>query len=247
MRRAPWPKLEHLVMREHGHACRDYARALVERAQLDEKRRAKEGVRIQSQEELLLGLTIGRIRARILGPLHEWSSWITLDGTREYDVLVHAPAPGASKLENAEDAVDFGPSFSILLDSRGVPVGLYDEETLRLDHYVGWEEFNENYQRWSASGIEPSLVSTYPWTEGALVLGTLDMEDGGFIRSPGAQLPLPPQPNSGVYEPKPAVDVLPKADLAADVVREEARLTLSAGLAELVAQLVAQYPNPPKP
>jgi hypothetical protein len=240
MRRAPWPKLEHLIMREYGRACRAYAWAQYERALLDEKRRAKEGVRIQSQEELLAGLQTGRIRARILGPVHEWSSWITLNDTREYDVLVHAPAPGTAKLENAEDGVDFGPSFSILLDNRGVPVGLYDKEMLRLDHYVGWEEFNESYQRWSTSGIEPGLVSTYPWTEGALVLGTIDMEDGGFIRSSGARLPLPPQPNGGVYEPKLTPDILSRADFVANVVQRPA---LPAGLAELVAQ----YPNPPKP
>ena len=115
-----WPRLEYLVTRHNRYVEAAWAEAHYQREVLEERRRAEEGVRIQSLAEFQEGLSKGRILGRIPGILHAWSEWIT--PTREFIV-------------NIFDTHD-GESFSTLLDMRGQPIGLFERETFRLDHFV---------------------------------------------------------------------------------------------------------------
>jgi hypothetical protein len=227
MARRKWPSLDYLVLRHNHYVALAHAHAHYEREQLEERRRARDGVRVQSQEQLLAGLERSRLRGRIMGQLHEWSSWITFvdaEGlpTREFDVSIFVGEPPGN-LErfdpksseptyfawlDAGEPHEDGSSFSTLLDNRGLTVGLWDKDTLRLDHFVGWEEFVSSYQSWSVSGIA-----------GDLVIAPIGMTPYGMVTTT-ASVPLPPQPNGGVYAPVTPQDaialVLPKADLKAE-------------------------------
>ncbi len=245
MSKKHWPKLDYLIARESRHAYEAYARSQYEWELFEEKRRAKEGVRIQTLEQFKAGLARSRIRGRLLGDVYEWSNWITFD-TREYEVTIFTKMP-----DPRDD--DGEPAFSTLLDNRGFTVGLWDKDSLRLDHFVGWEEFSEKYHVWSKFGLPDNLI-----------IAPLDVSDTGFVQSAHAMFPPPPQPNDGVYkEPTEAeANVLPKADCQGEVVVPEMPCaigptapvptsslptvtTSTASVPNLPTTLVNQYPNPP--
>jgi hypothetical protein len=126
-----------------------------------------------------------------------------------------------------------GESFSTLLDMRGQPIGLFERETFRLDHFVSWDEFLACYQLWSTSGIPPRDEEG-PREEGddavgPLVIAPLDaMEEGRF----------PTQPNDGKFDPVVKHFVLPPADLQA----EEKESLVRGAMPE--TSCVSQYQDP---
>jgi hypothetical protein len=173
----PWPNLSYLSWRASRHAWLQQLHIQYEQELLEEKRRARDGVRIQTMEQFSAGLAKGMILARILGEVYEWSSWISHPDTREFNVTIYVA-----------DSMSDDPSFSTLVDNRGVPVGLYEPETMKLDHFVGWEEFLENYQKWSKTGIPEGLI-----------LAPMDVDQLGFVQDSRAHAELLPQPNDGMY------------------------------------------------
>jgi len=188
-----WPSLEYLSVREHRHACEQFAELQYQHELIEEQRRAREGVRIQSLKEFQEGLLKGQVLYRIPGEIHEWSHWIT--ETREIKIAI----------------MDLGDneSHSALLDSRGQPVGLFERDTFRLDHFVSWDEFIRNYQLWSRYGIPPRDEEG-PREEGDDARGPIVIAPIDAIQE--GRLPL--QPNDGKFEePPPASCDLPKADI----------------------------------
>ena len=137
-----WPHLGYLIARSQKHAWEQHCELQLQQEVIEEKRRAADGVRIQSLAEFQEGIAKGQILARIPGILYEWSHWITGgdDGapSREFAVSLYDAHDGA---------------FSTLLDARGKPVALFEADTMRLDHFVSWDEFIDCYPSWSVSGI----------------------------------------------------------------------------------------------
>jgi len=247
MSKKHWPKLDYLMAREYRHAYEAHARSQYEWELFEEKRRAKEGVRIQTLEEFQKGLARSRIRGRLLGDVYEWSNWIT-SGTREYEVTIFTRMP-----DPRDD--DGEPAFSTLLDNRGFTVGLWDKDSLKLDHFIGWEEFSEKYQIWSKFGLPDNLI-----------IAPLDVSDTGFVQSAHAMFPPPPQPNDGVFvmPTEEEVSPLPKADCQGEIASPAIQCAIgptaplpasslpvvtipAASVGDLTGTLVQQYPNRPWP
>src|SRR5277367_2856979 len=241
-----WPRLEHLYARASRHAYQDYVQLQYDLAAIEEQRRARDGVRILTLKEFQAGLAKGQILARIPGDLFEWSQWIT--PTREIAVSLF------EMIGNHGDGQD-AQTFSTLLDSRGCPIGLYEADTMRLDHFVSWDEILRCYQSWSLYGIPPrdeeGPREEHDDARGRIVIATMDIMQTGA--------PLPAQPNGGQYQEPPSHYIigLPPADMQAEINESHApvmnaalhnRLVLGRSIAASSGvggsgECVAQYPT----
>lgn len=144
-KRAAWPRLPHLIAREERHFQDDMWRAGQERYWAEQRMMMREGTRTITQEELHALLAQGKLLARLPCDPQPWSEWIFQGESREFTVEVSPETPDE-------------PYHTRICDKRGVEVGIYEDTTLRLDHFVAWDEFVKNYEPWSVDGMPDGLV-----------------------------------------------------------------------------------------